>query len=675
MSSNLRAKFNEWIFIFVLLPAALMMLICLFFFWRLLNQNHQRILDDEVTVVSSALDQVLHAESLRMRTLLNLPATESLITMARRRLATGGAIQESKAETAWIESARDDMMVRSVLDNDIGILFRQICDQQGAVRSILLADAVGQLLAASEKTKTYRQSLADWWPLTRQASPEKAASEADTHSGRLGLLLTRAASSGGGFSAVVRVELDVESLLKNLSVIGRSTNASRVMVFLVGQDTRLVSGPADEDTLRVGQELAVVIHASGIPSGWSNGYRYDGRMLDAGIAWARPLWIVAANAESRLPLSLFGPLAMAAAIGCAAVFGIFVLSRNIGSRLFFEPMREAAEAGVWVLRRAGGRVGDLAGADGLKPGSGRASEHPWASIEYDENTPLHKELNHWFTHVKETSGGDASQLSAAVKYDLELATEFQQAFMNRPMPDVPDVYTEGRLRLEFAHAYRPALALGGDFFDVEAVGPDCAGIFIGDVMGHGTRSALLTSTIRTLIHEHYKLGRNPAHFLRELNRSLCEILRVLPGQFFASACYFAADTTGRVGTYSTAGHPPPFHLHRNVGRVIRLEKPKPRGAALGVIPDEQYGADSVRLVDGDLFVFYTDGAYEAATRDGEQFGIGRLEKSLQAHIYERPADLLNKVMEDIAKFVGDEPLADDICLVAVHVTAKPPAKT
>ena len=46
-------------------------------------------------------------------------------------------------------------------------------------------------------------------------------------------------------------------------------------------------------------------------------------------------------------------------IALASVAGIFLFSSSLGRKLFFEPMREAAEAGIWILRRAGKRAGEF----------------------------------------------------------------------------------------------------------------------------------------------------------------------------------------------------------------------------------------------------------------------------------------------------------------------------
>ena len=58
---------------------------------------------------------------------------------------------------------------------------------------------------------------------------------------------------------------------------------------------------------------------------------------------------------------------------------------------------------------------------------------------------------------------------------------------------------EGRFTLNFHHIYRAAMSVSGDFFDVIKLNDQCAGVLIADVMGHGTRSALVTAILRTLL--------------------------------------------------------------------------------------------------------------------------------------------------------------------------------
>ncbi|MEM4725104.1 MAG: SpoIIE family protein phosphatase, partial [Candidatus Hadarchaeum sp.] len=254
------------------------------------------------------------------------------------------------------------------------------------------------------------------------------------------------------------------------------------------------------------------------------------------------------------------------------------------------PYAELIEAGDWILRTALGRPSQL-----------HLPTPPGSKIP--PATPIQKELQHWLHSLLEDLQNEYSAHTNEVQRDLNLAREFQQAYMDRPYPKIPAVHVEGRLRLEFYHRYQPALALGGDFYNILTLGPDTAGIFISDVMGHGTRSALITAIIRTLIDDLEPLGRNARHFLTEMNRQFCQLLKSAPSPLFASAFYLVADTTARVATFSSAGHPAPFHIRRSVGRISRLDVPMPRGAALGMIPDEKYSGGYCRLIDGDVFIF------------------------------------------------------------------------
>lgn len=323
-------------------------------------------------------------------------------------------------------------------------------------------------------------------------------------------------------------------------------------------------------------------------------------------------------------------------------------------------MAELMEAGDWILRTALGRPRQLKSA----------STNNSSPQAIPEATPVQKELQQWLHCLLEDLQNEYTAHSIEMQRDLNLAREFQQAYMERPYPKIPAVHIEGRLRLEFYHRYEAALALGGDFYNILTLGPDAAGLFISDVMGHGTRSALITAIIRTLIDDLEPLGRNARHFLTEMNRQFCQLLKSVPNPLFASAFYMVADTTARVATYSSAGHPAPFHIRRSVGRIMRIEVPMPRGAALGMIPDEKYTGGYCRLIDGDVFIFFTDGVYEAHNVHGEEFGLARMENVLRQLMYRSAREIVDGLMDAIGNFVSYEPIMDDICIMAVEVTTK-----
>lgn len=345
--------------------------------------------------------------------------------------------------------------------------------------------------------------------------------------------------------------------------------------------------------------------------------------------------------------------------------GVMVLLKKFSDKqaegALFDDLGDVVCAGDWILNIA----------DGRSPLGTKDKEELFQFLDPDRSYAIRNNLDEWLSYIQHLyKTSDEKMPEGELKRDLELAKEFQQAYLNRPYPKIPAVHVEGRLRLEFYHRYEPALALGGDFYDVMTLAPDCAGVFIADVMGHGTRSALITSIIRTLLGDLRHQGRNAPYFLTELNKQFVDMLKTVPHPLFASAYYFVPDTTARVATFSSAGHPAPFLVRSHVGRISRLDVPPPRGSALGLIPNEQFTGGHVRLHPGDIFIFFTDGVYEAPNEQGEEFGIHRVEKVLQKEMYSGARIMVDSIMKSLRTFVGNIPLNDDICIVAVEVTEK-----
>lgn len=363
---------------------------------------------------------------------------------------------------------------------------------------------------------------------------------------------------------------------------------------------------------------------------------FHGGML-YGLAWPA-LWAAIGVDSADGSTSGWVRVAGGVVVALGLIYAAFVLGKTAHAR----ENRKVLEAGRGALKKSQAPAADRVQKD--------------AGDQLVRRPPIAPEV--------------APDINAEMQADLELARDFQLAYLNRPYPKIPETHYEGRLRLAFHHWYHPALALGGDFFDIMPLASDTAGVFVADVMGHGARSALITAILRTLLRDLKGQGRNARHYITEVNKSMCEIMRGFPHPLFASAFYFVPDTTSRVATYSTAGHPAPFHVRRSLGRLNRLSVPSPHGAALGLIPKEEYTGGHVRLIDNDAFIFFTDGTYEAANAEGEEFGLPRMEEAIRATMYKGAPTIVKHIEDAIRKFVGDTPLSDDICIVALDVTTK-----
>lgn len=654
MADPLRNKFQQWQILFVVVPAVVLLIVAQVFLWRLMQQGKSRLIDSLSAAAQARLEQVLQTEAVRLFTVANQPTAVGLVAASQRRDTADEKPED--IEFNWGQAGRDNLMVRGVLDNDMANAFGLLTRQAPHIERMILTDTRGNLLAATEKPTHYFQNDQSWWKHGRGVTPGQPSAENLDATGHMHLVVgVMRPGISNMVDGLLMAELNVRALLTGAAFSDRKDDVVYVLgkgVFPVVGEEKLVN--------RLHSDFAPFL-AAGAEEGWAKGYRFRVRRLEAGLAWREPQLLVSAVQQPRVPPASFFILLGSFALGGAIIYGLFQLALRQGHRWFYDPMRESTEAGLWILRTAYGE-------DAKKY---EALQQSWAAYITERTSQVQRDLTRWLNKWRQELLAQNSTFSLELKRDLEMATEFQQAFLSRPYPRIPEVHIEGRLRLEFNHRYQPALAMGGDFFDITQLAPDCAGILIADVMGHGTRSALIVSILRTLIAELSRRGRNAPHFLRELNTNFCTMLKSLPSPFFASASYFVVDTTSRMATYAFAGHPPPFYLHRAVGRVTRLEIPKPQGAAMGLIPNEEYGAASVRLNPGDAFLFFTDGVYEAANHNGEEFGLARLEKVLRAHVYRSSPDILDAVIKAIQEFAGDEPVADDICLVTVDITTDP----
>jgi phosphoserine phosphatase RsbU/P len=251
--------------------------------------------------------------------------------------------------------------------------------------------------------------------------------------------------------------------------------------------------------------------------------------------------------------------------------------------------------------------------------------------------------------------------------DLRMAREIQLALLPRDYPTLSHYGSSGYSALTFAHCYRPAEAVGGDFFDIFPLSPTRAGIFICDVMGHGLRAALVTAIIRTLLEELRPMMQNPGRFLSALNLQLRAILERVDEPFIATAFYLTVDTATKETQFANAGHPPPVRVRRNERLVEQIlpEGGKP-GPGLGLFDDVSFSTSHSSFERNDCILLFTDGLYEVESPEGEQFGLDAVISSLKAHA-DLPAEkLFNTLLAEACEFSQKQEFDDDVCIVAVE---------
>lgn len=138
---------------------------------------------------------------------------------------------------------------------------------------------------------------------------------------------------------------------------------------------------------------------------------------------------------------------------------------------------------------------------------GRRIDHAEASrnLAQAELLTLNAELE---TRVRKRTH-ELSEKNQQMQEELRMARELQTALLPQHFPTIPPNVTAHESALRFLSLYFPTGDVSGDFFSIFPVGEQAAGVFICDVMGHGVRSALITSMIRGLVEEHVRITDDP----------------------------------------------------------------------------------------------------------------------------------------------------------------------
>lgn len=199
---------------------------------------------------------------------------------------------------------------------------------------------------------------------------------------------------------------------------------------------------------------------------------------------------------------------------------------------------------------------------------------------------------------------------AATEQEFQNARELQQVLIPVALPEIPG--------FALSSAYKPALEVGGDFFQVIPLGVPASStlVVLGDVSGKGLKAAMAVSLIVGAIRTASEITSSPAEILAYLNRLLYG--RLQGG--FATCIALRLDASG-VCALASAGHLPPF--------VNGQEVDLPGALPLGLAPSLRYEERSLSLERSDRLALYTDGLLEARNQTGELYGFERL-KSLFA---------------------------------------------
>jgi sigma-B regulation protein RsbU (phosphoserine phosphatase) len=237
------------------------------------------------------------------------------------------------------------------------------------------------------------------------------------------------------------------------------------------------------------------------------------------------------------------------------------------------------------------------------------------------------------------------------EHEIAEARAIQEGFLPKEIPQFAGY--------EIAAAWQSARVVGGDYFDVLPFDGEICGLCIADVAGKGLPAALLMSNLQAAVRGLASPSMSPEALCARLNALLC---RNIASDRFVTLFYAHLNGPARQLRYVSAGHNPPFVLHRD-GSHERLRE---GGLVLGVFANQSFQSGTVELQRGDRLVLYTDGVTEASNSEDEEFGEDRLLQVLQQDPTRTAVEIQKNILHAAAEF-SHGPWQDDATLLVVAV--------
>ncbi len=189
---------------------------------------------------------------------------------------------------------------------------------------------------------------------------------------------------------------------------------------------------------------------------------------------------------------------------------------------------------------------------------------------------------------------------------------------------------------------KPALEIGGDLIDLYKSEKHLT-IYIADVSGHGINAGLLMGMFKSAIHSWLSGDVQLTRLIHQTNNTLHKLKK--SNMFVTgSIIRFYPDSSVE---YLTAGHLPVLYYKKNSNAIEHLLI---KQIPITVKEDFNFLSRFINYSKGDVFVLLTDGIVEVMDKNGEQFGLDKVEKILIENNTGSARQIFDKIMQELNKF-------------------------
>lgn len=226
------------------------------------------------------------------------------------------------------------------------------------------------------------------------------------------------------------------------------------------------------------------------------------------------------------------------------------------------------------------------------------------------------------------------------KHEIKVAGKIQKSFLPDEQFVIPG--------FDLALFNIPAPSIGGDFYDVIPLNKDKVGLVIADVSGESYPASLLMALSRTIIKAEAN-NNTPQSLLKYLNNLIA--IDIKP-ELYITILYGELDLKNHIFTYVNANHNPPFIFKNKANELYELEK---GDRSLGRLENIQLEEYKIKIEDGDVLIFYTDGVIKSL-ETSQSAGLEVLNRLIQENIDLSPSLLVERIKSQVAPGINPDDL-------------------
>lgn len=242
-----------------------------------------------------------------------------------------------------------------------------------------------------------------------------------------------------------------------------------------------------------------------------------------------------------------------------------------------------------------------------------------------------------------------------MRKEMEWAATIQAKFLPEEIPAAAP--------FDLNVVYRPAMAVGGDFYEFIPLSGDKFAVVVADSAGHGVQAALGTALLKFATSGMAGQELGPGDILKQMNEVL---FQGLPREIPVAAAVAVVEPSTRRIRLAGAGLPHPVHVDAAGGMRFLAAA----GLLLGFVDAAMYtpGKESdVSLESGDTLLLFSDGLSESQDAADEFYGEGRLNQDI-AELKGTGGQELLDALADRALAFGLPAYRDDLTMVGLTRT-------